>query len=38
MISKDNLASLYSTQKVLETKVIEEMANGYLYIEDIRKK
>ena len=37
-ISKDNLASLYSTQKVLETKVIEEMANGYLYIEDIRKK
>lgn len=37
-ISKDNLASLYSTQKVLETKIIEEMANGYLYIEDIRKK
>ena len=37
-ISRENLASLYSTQKVLETKVIEEMANGYLYIEDIRKK
>lgn len=37
-ISKNNLASLYSTQKVLETKVIEEMADGYLYIEDIRKK
>lgn len=37
-ISKNNLASLYSTQKVLETKVIEEMTNDYLYIEDIRKK
>lgn len=37
-ISRENLASLYSTQKVLETKVIEEMAKGYLYIEDIRKK
>lgn len=37
-ISRENLASLYSTQKVLETKVIEEIANGYLFIEDIRKK
>ena len=37
-ISKDNLASLLSTQKVLETEVVEEMENGYLYIEDIRKK
>ncbi len=37
-ISKDNLASLYSSQKVLEVKVLEEMENGYLFIEDVRKK
>lgn len=37
-ISKDNLASLYSTQNVLDVIVIEEMDNGYLYIEDLRKK
>ena len=37
-ISKDNPASLLSTQKVLETRVIKELDNGYLYIEDIRKK
>ena len=37
-ISKDNLASLYSSQKVLEVNVIEEMSNGYLYIEDVRKR
>ena len=37
-ISKENLASLYSSQKVLEVNVLEEMSNGYLYIEDIRKR
>lgn len=37
-ISKDNLSSLYATQKVLETKVIKELPNNYLYIEDLRKK
>lgn len=37
-ISKDNPSSLLSSQKVLETKVIKELDNGYLYIEDIRKK
>lgn len=36
-ISKENLASLNSTQKVLDTKIIEEMDNGYLYIEDLQK-
>lgn len=36
-ISKDNLASLYSTQKVLDTRIIEEMPNNYLYIEDLPK-
>lgn len=37
-ISKDNPASLLSTQKVLETRVIKELDNGYLYIQDLRKK
>ena len=37
-ISKENLSSLYATQKVLETKVIKELPNNYLYIEDLRKK
>ncbi len=37
-ISKDNLASLYSSQKVLEVRVLDEMEKGNLYIEDIRKK
>lgn len=36
-ISKDNLASLYSTQKVLDVKIIEEMPDNYLYIEDLPK-
>lgn len=37
-ISKENLSSLYATQKVLETRVIKELPDNYLYIEDIRKK
>ena len=37
-ISKENLASLCSSQKVLEVRVLEEMSNGYLYIEDVRKR
>lgn len=37
-ISKDNLASLHSTQNVLEVRIIKEMSNNYIYIEDIRKK
>lgn len=37
-ISRDNLASLYSTQKVLDVTIIEEMDNGYFYIEDRKKK
>ena len=37
-ISKDNLASLYSTQNVLEVRIIKEMSNNYIYIEDVRKK
>ena len=36
-ISKDNISSLYSTQKVLDTKIIEEMENNYIYIEDFPK-
>ena len=36
-ISKDNLASLYSTQKVLDTRIIEEMEDNYIYIEDLPK-
>lgn len=37
-ISKENIASLYATQKVLETRVVKELENGVLYIEDIRRK
>ena len=37
-ISKDNLSSLYSTQKVLETRIVEEMPDNYLMIEDLRRK
>ena len=37
-ISKENIASLRSTEKVLDTRIVEEMANGYLYIEDLGKK
>lgn len=36
-ISKDNLASLYSTKQVLNVRVICEMDNNYLYIEDFPK-
>lgn len=32
-ISKDNLSSLYSTQKVLDVKIIRELPDNYLYIE-----
>ena len=37
-ISKDNIASLRSTEKVLDVRIVEEMDNNYLYIEDLRKK
>lgn len=37
-ISKDNLSSLYSTQSVLETRIVEEMPDNYLMIEDLRRK
>ena len=37
-ISRQNLASLGATQKVLETRIIEELDNDVLYIEDIRRK
>lgn len=36
-VSKDNLPSLYSVQRVLETRVLKEFDNGDLYIEDLRK-
>ena len=36
-ISKNNLSSLYSTQKVLDVKVLEELPDDYLYIEDFPK-
>lgn len=36
-VSKDNLPSLYSDQRVLETRVLKEFDNGDLYIEDLRK-
>ena len=36
-ISKNNLASLYSTQKVLDTRIIEELEDNYIYIEDLPK-
>lgn len=37
-ISKDNIASQYSIQHVLVVKIVKEMRNGYLYIEDSPKK
>ena len=37
-ISRDNLSSLYSTQSVLETRIVKEMPDNYLMIEDLRKK
>ena len=37
-ISKKNIASLRSTEKVLDVRIVEEMENNYLYIEDLRKK
>ena len=37
-ISKDNLSSLHSTQNVLETRIVEEMSDNYLMIEDLRRK
>ncbi len=37
-ISKENIASLRSTEKVLNIRIIEEMENNYLYIEDLGKK
>lgn len=37
-ISKDNLSSLYSTQKVLDVKIIRELPDNYLYIEDFPKE
>ena len=36
-ISKDNVSSLYSTQKVLDTKIVKELKNNYIYIEDFPK-
>lgn len=36
-ISKDNLSSLYSTQKVLDVKILKELPDNYLYIEDFPK-
>ncbi|MBO4557313.1 MAG: GNAT family N-acetyltransferase [Bacteroidales bacterium] len=37
-ISKNNLSSLGATQKVLETRIVKELENDVLYIEDVRKK
>lgn len=37
-ISKNNPGSLGATQKVLETRIVKELDNDVLYIEDIRKK
>lgn len=37
-ISKENIASLRSSEKVLNVRIVEEMENGYLYIEDLGKK
>ncbi len=36
-ISKENISSLNSTQKVLDTKLVKEMDNNYIYIEDFPK-
>lgn len=37
-ISKENIPSLRSTQKVLNVRIVEELQNGYLYIEDLGRK
>jgi hypothetical protein len=37
-ISKENYASLYSSQSSNEIKVVEELPNNYLYIEYLPKK
>jgi hypothetical protein len=37
-ISKENIASLRSTEKVLNIRIVEELENDYLYIEDLGKK
>ena len=37
-ISKANLSSLFSTQNVLETRIVKEMPDNYLMIEDLRRK
>ena len=37
-ISKDNLSSLYSTRNVIETRIVKEMPDNYLMIEDLKKK
>ena len=37
-ISRHNLASLYSTKKVLDVRILEEMDNDYIYIEDYPKR
>ena len=36
-ISKDNLASLHSSSNVLETRIVKEMPDNYLMIEDLKK-
>ena len=37
-ISRNNPGSLNATQKVLETRIVKELDNNVLYIEDVRKK
>ncbi|MCI1785949.1 MAG: GNAT family N-acetyltransferase [Bacteroidales bacterium] len=37
-ISKDNMASLKSTKDVLDIKIIKDMPNNYLYIQDFPKE
>ena len=37
-ISRDNPASLHSSDSVLVTRIFKELPDNYLYIEDIRKK
>lgn len=37
-IAKGNPASLSCTQNVLETRIVKELENDVLYIEDVRKK
>lgn len=36
-ISKDNLASLYSSRKVLDVKILKELDDNYIYVEDFPK-